>query len=155
MNENNNVEQGISVIPRACWSGLFDPDENGKVVIPDRYTGEIFCETFSWSYYKDEKAIKDFVANGITAIQTYAFNGNDTLINISLPSITFIERQAFNDCDNWVNVYLPNVTKILQYAFLNCKSIEELDLPKLEKIRSDTFSKMIGLKTINMPSLII
>ncbi len=153
MNENNNVEQSIHVTKKACRDGLFNPDENGKVVIPDTYTGQIFCQAFPGVVYKDEKAIKDFVANNITAIQTHAFFGNDTLTSISFPNVTLVEGEAFVYCDNLVNVDLPNVTKMYYGAFYGCKSIKTLDLPKLETISPDTFSGMISLETINIPSL--
>lgn len=65
------------------------------------------------------------VPEGISKIDTSAFNGITTLTTINLPqSLTTIEADAFRQCTGLTSITIPsNVNKIDMSAFYNCTNL--------------------------------
>ena len=71
------------------------------------------------------------VADGITAIPDHAFDGCETLVDVTLPqTVRTIGKGAFAQCVNLTQINLPEgVTTIGDYAFLMCRSLTRLTIP--------------------------
>ena len=71
------------------------------------------------------------VADGITAIPDHAFDGCETLVDVTLPqTVRTIGKGAFAQCVNLTQVNIPEgVTSIGDYAFFMCSSLTRLTIP--------------------------
>lgn len=143
-------------------------------------TGRMYDGTASagmpWESYQTQIE-KVVVADGVTYIGDYAFEGCSTLTEIVLPKdLKTIGTSAFRRCTKLVNIDLPqkltvigdelfsgcesltgitipeNVTRIGVDAFYNCKSIERLTLPEsVGTIGAYAFSDCSGLTEFTIP----
>ncbi len=95
------------------------------------------------------------IPSGITAIAKHAFNGNETLTEITIPDgITEIGVAAFSNCDRLTCVVIPkSVRTIGKNAFWGCSALTELVLPEgIERIGSMAFRHCPSLKSIAVPA---
>ena len=71
------------------------------------------------------------ISDGITAIPDHAFDGCETLVDVTLPqTVRTIGRGAFAQCVNLTQINIPEgVTSIGDYAFLMCGSLTQLAIP--------------------------
>ena len=69
-----------------------------------------------------EKLISIDIPDGVTIIESYAFQGCISLTNITIPQgITSIEYGTFMDCKGLTRIEIPDSVKyIFSYAFAYC-----------------------------------
>ena len=94
------------------------------------------------------------ISNGITEIESYAFNGCSSLKSIEIPDgVTEIGMYAFCNCSSLINIKIPNsVESIGHGAFAGCSSLKSIELPDgITNIQSDTFIKCESLTNIEIP----
>lgn len=117
---------------------------------------------------------------GITTIESYAFNDASMLQSITLPStLVSIGSGAFQDCTNLQSISIPGSvnkiesntfegcinlkkatigsgTTIIDYwAFYNCVRLSEITLPStLQTLGSGAFRKCTGLESVTIPGSI-
>ena len=94
------------------------------------------------------------ISNGITEIESYAFNGCSSLKSIEIPDgVTEIGMYAFCNCRSLINIKIPNsVESIGHGAFAGCSSLKSIELPDgITNIQSDTFIKCESLTNIEIP----
>lgn len=90
----------------------------------------------------------------VVRIGERAFNSNDTIDEVSLPStIESIGRFAFYGCETIKRINFPESIKTIgAYAFQNCDSLEAAILPKNVKIiETYTFSGCRRLRNLVLP----
>ncbi|MFR9513370.1 MAG: leucine-rich repeat protein [Rikenellaceae bacterium] len=71
------------------------------------------------------------ISNDYTSIESDAFKGCDTLIDVTIPdSVTSIGKRAFYKCENLTLINIPNSIKVIEdYAFYYCKNISSISIP--------------------------
>ena len=72
------------------------------------------------------------VPETVTALEAYAFSGNDALTSVSLAEteISSIPQQAFSDCSGLTDVVLGEKTQSIgPNAFANCASLTDIAIP--------------------------
>lgn len=96
----------------------------------------------------------DTILHSITAIQMYAFNNCDQLIDINVPNIAIIGNHAFRNCTSLNNVYLGSkLTSIGNYAFDGCTNLTKINIPdSVTNIGFQAFSKCSSLTSVTIPS---
>lgn len=79
----------------------------------------------------------------LTAIQNSAFNNNNKIKAIRIPStVTSIGDYAFYNCTNLQSVIIPgNVETIGEYAFANCRLLSDLSFEKPKKSKLEIIPK--------------
>lgn len=95
------------------------------------------------------------VPNGITNIDSYAFNSYTNLQSIAIPrSVTSIGDGAFGRCENLRVVMLPDsVTEIGSFAFSSCSNLKEFKIPNgMTEIADHTFNFCTSLVNVSIPS---
>lgn len=99
----------------------------------------------------------DEVLQGITAIGSYAFDGNDTLQSVVLPAgVNKLENGAFFGCSALASITLPEgLTSIGNSAFTDCKSLATIDLPQsLTTLGASVFYGCSSLNHVVLPALL-
>lgn len=94
------------------------------------------------------------IPNNITKIESYAFEGCQSLKKIIIPdSVTEIGFGAFRNCSNLQSINIPdNVTKIGKESFWNCTNLKSINLPDNITIIEDyAFLNCTNLQSINLP----
>lgn len=92
----------------------------------------------------------------ISAIEEYAFGGNNNLKEIVFPeSLTDIYRYAFSDCPSVSSLYIPNSVKwIGECAFNHCNNLTTLTLGSgLRGIGKENFSSRYLTKIISLSAI--
>jgi hypothetical protein len=92
------------------------------------------------------------VADGVTNIGDYAFDGCD-FASITIPnSVTSIGSGAFSQCHGLTSITLPeSVTTVGDYAFMDCEWLTSITIPNsVTSIGSGAFSQCRGLTEINV-----
>ena len=84
------------------------------------------------------------------------FEGNQNILNVTVPNSVSGLSETFNGCKNLIGVKLPDsLTNIGNRSFKNCSSLSELSLPpKLEHIGDEAFYGCKGLRTLTIPDTI-
>jgi hypothetical protein len=92
------------------------------------------------------------VSEGITTINGSAFNGNTSLVKVTLPStLTSLGSSAFRGCTSLTDVNIPNsLTSISSSTFQNCTSLEKIDLANVYDIGNSAFSGCRSLTTVTI-----
>ena len=88
-------------------------------------------------------------------IYSGAFNNNDTITNITIPSgVTSIGESAFNNCSNLKEITIPaSVTTIGEYAFEDCSSLNKVAISQgVQSIGQSAFNNCTSLTSITIPS---
>ncbi len=91
---------------------------------------------------------------GVTSIGSYAFEGNDSLINVNLPdTVTEIGNGTFGECSNLKKINFPDhLNSIGDGAFYHCGSLEEVILPEsLGRIGEEAFYGCWNISSITIP----
>lgn len=91
----------------------------------------------------------------IAAIGRQAFNTNDDLISVIIPSsVTTIENSAFDSCDSLISVAIPNsVTTIGDFAFGTCVALSSVMIPNsVTMIGRGAFYWCDALTSMTIPS---
>ena len=90
-------------------------------ILYDKPVTKIICVPFNIS---GDITIPD----GITSIDSYAFDGRTSLTSITIPdSVTSIGNCAFQDCTGLTSITIPDsVTSIGKWAFEGCTSLESI-----------------------------
>ncbi len=86
------------------------------------------------SYPQSLSAVSFAVPDSVTRIESYAFEGNPSLKNVTLPSgLLSIGKNAFQSCGELVSVSFganPRLLVIEENAFENCVSLAAFPLPQ-------------------------
>jgi hypothetical protein len=94
------------------------------------------------------------IPDGITAVDSWAFEGCKNLVAVDIPnSVTFI-GEAFFGCENLTAITLPaSLVAIWNYTFAGCKSLVTIDIPTDVTVIGDSaFRDCKSLKAINIPA---
>ena len=94
------------------------------------------------------------IPEGVTEIQSYAFNECTDVNNIILPStLTKINDTAFQFLEHLREISIPDsVTELGRDVFYSCTSLEQVKLPKnLKVLPKGTFEECNELKDIELP----
>ncbi len=94
------------------------------------------------------------IPNNITKIESYAFEGCQSLKKIIIPdSVTEIGSGAFAGCKSLESINLPSgVTEIGFGTFRNCSNLQSINIPdNVTKIGKESFWNCTNLKSINLP----
>ena len=93
------------------------------------------------------------VPEGITGIGPYAFEGNNQLVFIKLPSsLRFIGDHAFDSSALQRIEISEGLEQIMGYAFRSCKSLESIQLPESLQEIGDHALSGVQFETLNIPS---
>ena len=114
-----------------------------------RYTGTATEVVIPAEVTHEDKTYK------VTAIGGYAFLGDFTLTNVTIPEgVTTIEHYAFCDCTSLTKVIIPEgVTTIERYAFAGCTSLTNVTIPEgVTYIRNLAFSGCTSLTSVSLPA---
>lgn len=124
-----------------------------EIVIPPSIAGKPVVELGAMSFWMNDDITSVVIPEGVTAIRHEAFNGDNNLAKVTLPStlktierrafwgtaitkitipegVTSLGNEAFNDCDKLKTVSLPStLTSVGANVFASCDSLTELTLP--------------------------
>ncbi len=153
-----------------------------KVIVPNlsawcniHFGNNRSCPMFlSKHIYSDEYTeIKDLIIpEGVTSINSFAFDGCAELVNVSFPSsLTSIEYSSFGNCNGLTSVIIPEgvvslggfqycknlvsvsipstLTTIKPYAFDNCQKLSSITIPKdVTSIGKYAFNRCSNLSSV-------
>ena len=122
---------------------------NGTVNIPNNIT-----KIESYAFEGCQSLKKIIIPDSVTEIGSGAFAGCKSLESINLPdNVTKIGKESFWNCTNLKSINLPdNITIIEDYAFLNCTNLQSINLPNnLTEIGCSTFEVCTNLQSIIIP----
>ena len=108
-----------------------DEDASGEIVIPSTIGGcpVVAIGEYLFSYNTNITSV--IIPEGVTEIETSAFDNCTNLINITIPdSVTTIGEYAFDSCESLVSLELPkNLTSVEWGAFRGCNSLTSIEIP--------------------------
>lgn len=115
------------VISGSCGDNLtYSLDSDGTLSITG--TGDMYNYTYHAQPWKDYYGqIKNLsIANGVTGIGNYAFNGCSALSTIEIPnSVTSLGYNMFEYCTSLTSITLPSgISTISGYMFSNCTNLK-------------------------------
>ena len=130
-------------------------DSNNKTLYING-TGELYSQrvvndTLSpWIDIKTE--VKNVViADGITLVGRFNFDGFTALENVTIPhSVTTLDTGVFYNCSSLKNITIPDgVTTFAGHMFAYCTSLESVSVPsEIDHIGASTFFKCTSLKKV-------
>ena len=127
------------------WKSVFNIDNRSKKI----------CANAFWSNIYNENKLKSIGLSNIEYIGTEAFNGCESLQDITIPSsVTYIGDGAFSWCQSLQSITIPNsVTKIGDEAFFWCQSLQSITIPNsVTSIGDKAFSGCKSLQSITIPN---
>ena len=106
-------------------------------------------------WYGSSSRVKSAViADGVTSIGQYAFQGCESLTSVTIPdSVTSIGEGAFSNCTSLTSVTIPDsVTSIGGGAFSNCTSLTSVTIPdSVTSIGGNAFDGCSSLTSVTIP----
>ena len=93
------------------------------------------------------------IPEGVTVLETWAFNSNTQLSTLLLPdTLTTIGVAPFANCSSLANVTIPDsVTSIGDYAFYGCTSLTSITIPdSVTSIGSEAFYGCTSLTSVTI-----
>lgn len=126
-----------------------------EVVIPTKVDGRPVA-TIGENAFEGYDMTFVAIQDGVTMIESTAFNHCTQLESVSFPSIfpsTLKKIDGFKGCSNLKTITIPDgATEIACSAFQDCKSLESVTIPDtVTKIESATFSNCSKLTEIYIP----
>ena len=145
------------------------PSSANDGTLSTEYCGQIF---------KNCNALTEItVPEGITELPSYALNGSNYLVSVTLPegyerlknhtffnctrlksieipdSVTYMGKSVLCGCSALTDVKLPSeLTELPLFAFCGCTSLESIELPdSIEKIGYQAFEGCTKLSQVNIP----
>ncbi|MDO5560757.1 MAG: leucine-rich repeat domain-containing protein [Oscillospiraceae bacterium] len=94
------------------------------------------------------------IAEGYTAINSFAFDGYGFMKTLRLPeSLIAIGEYAFSDCKRLRSIEMPSsIRSIQKAAFSSCLALESIDIPMgVDAIHEGTFSFCQSLAKVTIP----
>ena len=91
----------------------------------------------------------------VTSIQGHAFQGNEAITKVSVPSgVTHIDTYAFDGCTNLETVTIDGSLKSIgDYAFRRCGALKAIDLTNgIGTIGEYAFQKCVNMRSALLPS---
>ena len=129
---------------------------NGKMIFYKDYADEEFAiiDGVLIAYNNDEAVVR--IPEGVTKINTLAFNGCHMREVIIPASVKSIEARAFEDCRELESVSIPTGVEVLNNAtFMRCWSLKEVLLPiSLRVIQDGVFLECTSLNKIIIPETV-
>ena len=126
---------------------------NGKMVFYKDYADEEFAiiDGVLIAYNNDEAVVR--IPEGVTKINTLAFNGCHMREVIIPASVKSIEARAFEDCRELESISIPQGVEVLNNAtFIRCWNLKEVLLPaSLKSIKDGVFWECTSIKKIVLP----
>ena len=101
-----------------------------------------------------EKVREIIIADSVTSIGGYAFQGCTSLTSVTIPdSVTIIGDTAFSGCTRLTSVTIPDgVTSIGSNAFYNCTRLTSVTIPdSVTSIGDWAFGDCTGLTSVTIP----
>ena len=96
--------------------------------------------------------VPDFVANEITIIRGYAFDGCRYLSVANFPNVLTAWGSAFNNCISLISANLSSCKSIEAGAFRSCSSMTDCYLPAVTSIQANAFANCTSLSSLNVDS---
>ena len=93
-----------------------------------------------------------FVANDVTTIGAYEFNGWGNLVSVDMPEVTSVGQFAFYGCFSLTTVDMPKVTTIADQAFESCSGLSDVEMQNAIYIGNSAFDGC-AVTTVKMPEV--
>lgn len=106
-------------------------------------------------YLNNNKVTSVTILEGTTTINSYAFQGLQSLTRVTIPnSVKEIHRYAFDGCTGLSDISIPNsVTTIGESAFKNCTGFTSISIPNsVTSIGESAFEGCSALVNVNIPN---
>ena len=133
----------------------------------DSSTGTLKISGTGEMYHYDSKANKSpfssdplkssitkvIIADGITSVGDFAFEGCSALTAVELPnSLKVIGGAAFGKCSSLVDIAIPNNLETIDgEAFSGCSALKSITIPaSVKRIEPGTFQSCEALETVNL-----
>ncbi len=81
-----------------------------------------------------------------------AFEGDSSLVELSLNSVQNIPNSCFMNCSNLTKISIPNATKIADNAFFGCSKLTDISLESIQEIGKSSFKGCSSLASIQLNS---
>ena len=107
------------------------------------------------AFYWNQTVENIYIANGITGIGDYIFDGCTKVKSISLPSsVAKIGRGAFYQCRGLEAVSIPDTLSVIEgEAFGDCQKLSDITLPNaLTELGASAFHDCLELTEISIPA---
>ncbi|SEV83403.1 leucine-rich repeat protein [[Clostridium] fimetarium] len=161
------IPDGITTIGTSTFSMCRDLDE---ITISDTVTSIGTDAFYNTSWISKKKAIDPLVIvnsilvdgttavgnitipDSVTSICGLAFNGNERIVGITLPSVTHIGRLAFYQCDNLSMLTLSDKMKVIEQDAFSNAGLQTIEIPEgVTTIETTAFADCTKLVSVKLP----
>lgn len=97
---------------------------------------------------------KCYLRDGVISLGQYAFNGCETLINVSIPkTVTSISGYSLSGCYSIKHITIPKgITTIPTYMFNYCYSLTSVSIPEtVTSVGTNAFTRCYPMKSLIIP----
>ncbi len=116
--------------------------ENNMILTADRQTLHTYlCSSTATSFTASDE---------IKYIGSNAFEGYNSLTEISLPKVESLGSGAFMSCSDLLSISLPEVTAVGHSCFWVCPQLTSISMPKVTSIDMDAFGYCSSLETLEI-----